>query len=382
MTGQRLKALGTTKCVVVTDATLVMAGIVGPIVDSIKAEGIEVVIYDKVLPDPPDYMCVECGELMKEVGADGIVAIGGGSPMDVAKTASLVAVIPEKITDLYEYSTEGSKMNRSIRRQAAAIYIPTTAGSSAESTLGCVITDTKRSLKMTIFNDSILPDLAIIDPDLTLDLPAWPTATTGVDALAHIVEHLIGFSQLEFMDDILFDCAERVWKWLPVALAEPHNKEARSQMAWAAHHALCNGGFSNTHGLAQAMGGVYYDKHFVHGHACAIMLPAAIRWHAETRAIQIRKLAHIFGLPVADDDSNIVIANRVADAVLKFYKDAGLPTLHEAFEKMGITDDKETFIAKMVPAVKVESLAIRFLPPIHLDDNEIVRLLELVWNDK
>lgn len=381
-TGQRLKAFGVTKCVVVTDPGLIKAGVVAPIVKCIEDEGIEVIMFDKVLPDPPDYLALECGELLKSSGAQGIVAIGGGSPMDLAKVAALITGIPEKITNLYDYSTGGNKMKTSFRRQVASIYIPTTAGTGAESTLGAIITDSNTGYKMAIFSAELLPDIAIIDPALTMGLPGWITATCGMDVVSHCIEHLIGFSQLEFQTIVLEDALRRVWKWLPVAMAEPNNAEARSQIAWASHQALCNGGNSNGHCIGQSLGGVYHEYRFVHGHACGVVLPTAVRWHADTRAKQIRGIANCIGVPWNENESNAVVADRVATAIKNYYKALGLQPLQEWFKEKGVPDDKDTFIQKMLPAVKADSLYIRFLPPIHEDDAAAIKILGMVWDDQ
>ncbi len=383
-TGKRLKGYGVTKCVLVTDEGIIKAGIAAPIIKSIEDEGIGVVMYDKVLPDPPDTGCLECYRLIEKEKADGVVAIGGGSSMDLAKVAALLTGIPDKVErveQIYDYSSGGGMMKPSFKRNVAFINIPTTSGTGAESTMGAVITQSSTSLKMVWFNEHMLPDMCIIDPTLTLGLPKWPTVTCGMDAIAHCVEHLIGIGQLEFMDDVLFDAVQRVWRYLPVVVKEPSNLEARSQVAWGAHHALCRGGFSNGHAIAQSLGGVYHDYHLVHGHCCAITLPAAIRWHAESRAVQIRKLADCFGVANYEEESNQVIADRVANAVLDYYKALDIPTLQGTFAKYGIKDDKDAFLKKMLPAVKKDSLIDKWTPAVHTKDEDILKVLEDVWND-
>lgn len=383
-TGQRLKAMDVTKCLVISDQGLVKAGIVAPIVDCIKKEGIEVILFDKVTSEPTDILCVECGNLLIESGAQGVVAIGGGSPMDLAKVAAIMTAIPEKITDLSDYfisGTSSSKKKISGRRKVSSIYIPTTAGTGAESTLGAIITDARTGYKMLLFHAELLPDLAIIDPDLIKGQPRSLMVNCGADVISHCVEHLIGFSQLEFQDIVLHEALRRVWQWLPVMLSDPDSAEARSEVAWAAHQALCNGGNSNSHCLGQSMGGVYHDYGFAHGHACIVALPTSVRWHAETRAREIRGVADCMGIAWHESESNAVVADRVANAIKACYKSMGLKPLQEWFKEKNVPDDKEVYVSKMLDAIKADSLYIRFLPPIHEDEAQARKILEMVWDD-
>jgi alcohol dehydrogenase class IV len=145
---------------------------------------------------------------------------------------------------------------------------------------------------------------------------------------------------------------------------------------------MCYGGFSNGHAIAQALGGVYHEYKLVHGHCCAITLPAAVRWHADTSAGQIRKLADNLGVPYGVGESNSTVANRFAEALIVFSKNCGMTTLRETFKKYGICDDKETFVKKMLPAVKQDSMSSKWRPPIHEDDALIIEVLESVWNDE
>lgn len=380
-TGKRLKSWGVKKCMVITDEGLMRCGVAPKIIDAIQAEGVEVVLFDKVRSDPDDQLCIECGNTLKASGATAVVAIGGGASIDVAKMANLVATLDEEITELYPYSTSGTKLPADYKRGYMAIYITTNAGTGAESTPGALIVDPNRHVKLLIITDANQPNLAIIDPALTYGLPARQTATLAWDAIAHCVEHLIGAAQLEFQDYILYDAVTRLWRWLPVALAQPNHKEARSELSWAAHHALCNGGSSNMHAVSQAMGAVFTECHLAHGQWCALALPTAIRWHSDTRTRQIRHLANCFGLGEYETEPNEEVADRVASAIKEFYRRCGLPTLHEAFERDHVTMDKETFIRQLAPSVKADVLYKRFDPPLHESDQELYRLLEMLWDE-
>lgn len=364
-TGKKLTYYGVKKCVIVTDAGVKAVGIVDPIVETIAAEGIEYAVYDKVQPDPPDYSCIECADLIREFGADGVVAIGGGSSIDTAKAACLIANLPERPTDLYEYGAHGNKMKSTLDRAVKLITLPTTAGTGAEATPSAVISDTKRNVKFSFANENETADMCIVDPTLTLGMPPRPTAVCGVDILAHAVECLVGTVQCELESAVLLECVERTWKWLPIAMKEPKDLEAREQLSWSAHQALCSCGIPNGHAVAHAIGSLY---HITHGHACAMVLPTVVRHFAEASPEAIRDIAKRIGTPLVGDPA--VDAGRVADAILDFNKRLGLTTFKETMAAKGELDDREVFIKKMIPAVLVDYKATQWLPPIHTGDYE------------
>lgn len=376
--GKRLKAMGILKCLVVTDKGVINIGIVDPILQTLKDEGIDYIVYDKVEPDPPDYSCIEAAEILKESKCDATLAIGGGSSIDTAKAANLIASIPEKIDDLHDYSALGTKMKPSFTRTVKFIVIPTTSGTSAEVTGSAVISDTKRNLKYSFANPNLIADLNIIDPLLTVGMPTKPTAYCGVDILAHAIEILVGTQQSDFTNLLMLQCVERTWKWLPIATKEPKNIEARSQLSWASHNALSHGGVPNGHAVGHAIGALY---HLVHGHACIVTLPTVVRHHAESSPDSIRDIANIIGVPTTEED-NIIIANRVADAILDFYKSLGLPTFKEAMKTNGINDDKVTYVKKMGPATLDDFKSRTWRPSIHDNDAMLTKVLEMIYDEE
>lgn len=358
--GKRLASLGVKKCFVVADRGILSLGIADPILESLRTAGIDYVLYDRVQPEPPDYSCMEAAELLKSTGCDGTLAIGGGSSIDTAKAANLIAGIPEKIEDLHDYSVLGTKMKPEYARYVKFVVIPTTSGTGAEATGSAVVSDTKRGLKFSFKNASSVADMNIIDPALTLGMPKRQTVVCGLDALTHIVENLVGSRQNDFTELVLMEALDRVWKWLPIAVEEPNNLEAREQLAWAAHYALCSGGIPNGHAAAHAIGALY---HLVHGHACIVVLPTVIRHHAVTSEAVIAKIAKIVGVPATEGAEKT--AERVAEAVREFYHGFGLRSVQEELKAQGIEDDRETFVKKMVPAMLDDFKSHEWRPPIH-----------------
>lgn len=374
--GKRLKGLGVSKCLVVMDQGIARLGLADPILESLKAADVDYVIYDKVEPEPPDYSCMEAAALLKDAKCDGTLAIGGGSSIDTAKAANLIAGIPETIEDLHDYSVLGTKMKPTFSRQVKFVVIPTTSGTGAEATGSAVISDTKRGIKFSFKNPSNVADLNIIDPLLTVGMPRRQTIFCGLDALSHIVEDLVGSKSNDFTELVLLNALERVWKWLPVAVREPENIEARDQLAWASHYALCSGGIPNGHAVAHAIGAAY---HLVHGHACIVVLPTVIRHHAETSAAVIRKMADVMGVPCEENPQ--VDAGRVADAILAFYKGFGLQPVQEAIRANGYEDDRDTFIGKIVPAALDDFKSREWRPPIHERNEDMAAVCGMIYDE-
>lgn len=124
-----------------------------------------------------------------------------------------------------------------------------------------MVLDTKRHLKYSFMNPSMSPDLAIIDPMLTVGMPPRPSAVVGLDVLCHATENLLGAQQNDYSDLLMLECIKRVWKWLPVVFAEPGNIEGRSQMSWASTNAQANGGVPQGHAIGHAIGAAYSVTH-------------------------------------------------------------------------------------------------------------------------
>lgn len=377
--GEKLKALGGTKCLVVTDQGVINTGLVDPIVNSLKEAGIDVVMFDKVLPNPPDYTCMEAAELLNREGCDCTLAIGGGSSIDTAKAANLIANIPEPIESLHDYGGTGTKMKTSYDRKAKFIAIPTTAGTGAEVTVSAVIYDPELNLKYSFMNENMVADCVIIDPVLTVGMPPRPTAVCGLDALCHALEVVVGAKQNDFSALLAFDCIERIWRWLPVAYREPGNMEARSQMAYAAHMAESTGGAANGHCVGHAIGARY---NIVHGHACIMVMPTLIRHHAEISSENIRKLADIMGVPKIGTAQEV--AGYVADAVLAYYKSFGLTACRAAMEANGFHDDKAAFTENLIPAILDDYKSRVWVPSIHREEDRehLIRVCEMIYEEE
>ena len=179
---QEMKRIGCTRPVIITDAGIIKAGIADRVRELVESAGHECIVYSGVEPNPTDVNCEECAGKARAFGADSLIAVGGGSPIDCAKAVGvLLAHNAEKIKP-YEGKTAAT------RPQLPLIAIPTTAGTGSELTFSSVITDTENHYKMTVKSPFTAAKLAICDPELTVSVPPMVTASTGVDALTHAIE--------------------------------------------------------------------------------------------------------------------------------------------------------------------------------------------------
>ena len=374
-----LKDYNVTKCLVVTDPGIVQLGYINKITDILMEAGIAYEVFSDVMPNPTDEVVLKVGKMLKEGDFNGVIGFGGGSPMDVAKAGSLVAGIPEEIEDMHDYRRSGPKARNDWKRPYPLITITTTAGTAAEVTASTALTDTKSGtgLKFSFGNESVAADACIIDPTFTVGMPKVPTVNGAFDALAHAIETAIGVQKNDYMNTILLMCVDKIWKWLPIALEDPKNLEAREQIAWAAHNSLANAGVPNGHAIAHAIGAIY---HMVHGPACAIVLPTVIRHHAETSPEVVAELAKIMGIPVTED--LVLNAERVAKRFKEWYQECGILSLQDYIAEKGYTDTEEEFVEKAVPLTLDDWKSRLWNPPIHEDIEECRKVHRAIYEDK
>ena len=367
------------KCLLVTGHHVVRHSITQTVLKDLSAAGICCDVFDRVTPEPTDTLCLEIASEIRTNKYDCVLGIGGGSPMDAAKAATLISGIPEDISDLHEYGKTGSRMKEAWNRPCMLILMPTTSGTGAETTASAVITSTMHGMKFSFGNSNISADIAVIDPEFTVGMPAAPTVCGGIDALAHTVEILVGTANNEYTNQILFLCLEKIWKWLPVAVKEPENLEAREQMSWAAHNALANGGVPNGHAVAHAIGALY---HITHGHACAMVLPTVVRHFAFYAQENIQKMAEIMGISITGDAEKD--AAEVANAIHIFCQQLGLDTLQKTFAEKGYHDSCQEFTKKMIPLIMDDFKSREWIPPIHTGNYEekVGKICKAIYMEK
>ena len=207
-----LKKYEIKKCLLVTGHHVVKHSITQNVIKALSFEGIHCDVFDRVTPEPTDALCLEIAYAIIANEYDCVLGIGGGSPMDAAKAATLIAGIPENISDLHEYGKTGCRMKEVWKRPCMLVLMPTTSGTGAETTAGAVITSTMHGVKFSFGNSNISADIAVIDPEFTVGMPATATVCGGIDALAHTIEILVGTANNEYTNQILFLCLKKIWE--------------------------------------------------------------------------------------------------------------------------------------------------------------------------
>jgi len=332
--------LGAKRALIVTDPGVVGAGLIQQVQAAFAGSDREIgAIFDQTPPDSSDKVARQVAELFKSKNCDCLVAVGGGSSIDTAKGANLM--LTEGTDDLLKF--QGAE--RTKKTMKPFIVVPTTAGTGSEVTMAAVITNTEKNIKMSITSYKILPNVAILDPKMTLTMPPKITAATGMDALTHAVEAYYCLQKNPVSDSLSITAIKLVLENLVKAVQNGKDENVRLAMANAA--LLAGISFSNSlvgvvHSLAHATGGVC---HVPHGVANAIFLPWGVEYNIPKRAEMIAELAPLFGAkPSGDarkDAAAVVQAIRDLNAKLKSL--CGLPnTLRET----GVTEDKLEAIAK------------------------------------
>lgn len=337
-------ALGKSTILVVTDRGLVNAGIVDKVTGSLS-EGMKagLLVFDEVEPNPRDTTVQKAYETAKCQGADILVAIGGGSSMDVAKGVSVLLANGGTIGDyegLDQVKIQGTPV----------IAIPTTVGTGSEVTFWSVITDTKRHFKMSVGSTMIAPKVALVDPDLVAGLPPAIIASTGMDALTHAIE---GYT-CRLAEPITDACGIYAIRYISENIRKAvftDDKEAKAKMLLGSLIAgICfgNSDIAAVHAMAEALGGLYDTPH---GIANAIILPYIMEYNYVADTAKFAKIAEALGEPVAG------IAERDAaylavSAVRKLNEDLNIPTLRDIGAK---EDDFEELSAKSEVNVSTES---------------------------
>lgn len=339
MIAEEVAKRGYTKALVVTDKDLVKFGVAAQVTDVLKEAGIPFEVFDEVKPNPTVTNVKNGIAAFKAAGADFIVAIGGGSSMDTSKAIGIIINNPE-FSDVV--SLEGVANTK--KKSVPVIALPTTAGTAAEVTINYVITDEKNVKKMVCVDPNDIPTLAIIDPELMLSMPRGLTASTGMDALTHAIEGLITLGAWEMSDMFEIKAIEMISKWLPKAVENPSDIEARDGMATAqyiAGMAFSNVGLGLVHGMAHPLG-AYYD--IPHGVANALLLPFVMEYNKESNAkAKFRTIANAMGVDTSkmdDDQAAQAAVDAVKALAIKVHipqhlkeigvPESGLPTLAQA----------------------------------------------------
>ncbi len=312
-----IKEQGFKQGLIVSDSVLNKLGVVKNFTDLLEKEQVASIIFDKAQPNPTVGNVNEGLALLKQHDCDFVVSLGGGSPHDCAKGIALVASNGGKIAD-YE-GVDQSKLP-----QLPLIAINTTAGTASEMTRFAIITDETRHVKMAIVDKHTTPVLSVNDPSLMVGMPASLTAATGMDALTHAVEAYVSTAATPITDAVALKAIELIQAYLPTAVKNGENIEAREQMAYAqfmAGMAFNNASLGYVHAMAHQLGG-FYD--LPHGVCNAVLLPHVQRYNAQVCPERLKDIAHCMGVDVLGMSAQEG-ANAAIEAIEKLAKIVGIP---------------------------------------------------------
>ena len=290
-----------------TDKQIRRLGLTKELEDKVQDAGIKLTVFDEVLPNPTISIVEKALVVYNENECEALVAFGGGSVMDLGKVVLARKVKPNK-------SVSKMKGLLKICKKLPPLFaVPTTAGTGSETTLAAVITDDKTHYKYAINDFSLIPHYAVLDYKVTLNLPPFVTATTGMDALTHAVEAYIGRSTTKLTRKMAEDAVKLIVNNLQTAYDEPHNEKARQNMlkaSYCAGVAFTISYVGYVHAIAHSLGGQYG---VAHGLANAVILPHMLKVYGDSIYKKLSKLAKISG--VASENDNIQVAS---DKFIKF----------------------------------------------------------------
>jgi alcohol dehydrogenase len=293
--------LGGRATFVVSDAGVVGSGVAGRVIDLLRAAGVRVELFDGVEANP-GAASIEAGSArLRSFAAGGaaetiVIGLGGGSAMDSAKAMALHATNQRAAMSLGYH-------DETLEAGLPVLAIPTTAGTGAETNTYGVITDETVGRKGYIGHESVLPKMAILDPELTIGLPPGPTAATGVDAMTHSLESLLSKNPNPFAEAIALGVIRTVGEWLPRAVDDGNDLEARSRMLLAAHYAgvgqQSGTGVGAVHAIGHAIGA---RGRLPHGTALATVMPEVFETYLGVRDRELALVAVTLGVAGPRDD--------------------------------------------------------------------------------
>ena len=291
-----IKSKGVNKVLIVTDKGLMGIHLLDSLFEEMTKAGVEYVVYDGTEPNPSIENIEDARQLYVDNACEGLIAFGGGSPMDCAKAAGARVANPK---------IPVRKMRgvlKLVHKLPPLFAVPTTAGTGSEVTLAAVVSDRKTHEKNAINDPRLRPKYAVLDPELTTGLPPHITSTTGMDALTHAVEAYIGRSNVKSTEMFAEKATKMIFESLETAYNDGKNVEARETMLKASYYAgmaFTRAYVGYVHAIAHNLGGFYGIPH---GLANAVILPYVLEYYGETAHARLAKLAVIAGVKTDGTD--------------------------------------------------------------------------------
>lgn len=378
--GEEVKKFGLRRVLLVVDKKIRDLGLLKDILSSLNAYKIKYYVFENMKINPHDINVYEGLDIFKNNKCDFIVAIGGGSTIDMAKAVSVLALNNREI---YDYETtefkDGLERSDLLSDAIPIIAIPTTIASGSETSPWCVITDTrnKRNFKMAIGSPAIYPRVALIDPELTATLPNELIVEGTMDGLAHAIEAYTSLSANSFSDAFALQAIKLIVKNLKIVLNSNININSRANLSLATilgGMAATSGNCNITHAIAEAVGGVFDT--IPHGLACGIVLPYGLEYNFPACKEKYIDISKEFGFSQLDNENIDENANIFIKELKDFLKSLGLKKLNN-------------FIIKKPNNSKIEKIAVNTMNnecvaanPVKMKKDNIVKLLERLFSEQ
>lgn len=351
----RLAELKGKSAFIVTDKNIVNLGLIDKVKEQLSQAGIKATVFDEVEPDPSLQTVRKGVDLMNRSGPDLVVAVGGGSVMDAAKAMRVEYERPDiKADEINPFISD-----LGLGAKCKLVCVATTSGTGAEATFAVVLTDTADQRKLSLINREIVPDIAIVDPEMARAMPPGITSNTGMDALTHAVEGFTCTWKNDFTDGLCLRAIQLVFQYLPKAVKDGNDMEAREKM----HNAACLAGigFINSlaalaHATGHSLGGVF---HTPHGRAVGLFLPYTIEFIGEAREELWAEIAYALKLSVPKGKKAAsILAQAIRDLARTIkeplsLKELGIPAdkLTSSMEKLidNVMADGSLIVSSRVP---------------------------------
>ena len=328
------------KVLFITDKGVLAAGLLEPAQKALESARIDYAVFDEVEPDPRYEIVAECVKMVEQEKADLLIGFGGGSPIDIAKAAAIMATNHGSVADYFGIDLVPNK-------GLPTIIVPTTAGTGSEVTPIVILSDEGEKLKKGIVSPYLFPSVALLDPELTLGLPPDISAATGMDALIHAIEAYTSVNATDMTDNLAFRAMTLLYHNIRAAYANGSNLEARSAMmegSLLAGMAFSNAGVTAVHAFAYPIGAEF---HIPHGIANTLMLPHVMRFNLLGNLGKFAEISEAFELPVGDLD-DLAAADMSVEAVERLALDLKAP---KHLSEFGIVENDIPSLAEGVMKV-------------------------------
>ncbi|GAB4429869.1 MAG: iron-containing alcohol dehydrogenase [Chloroflexi bacterium OHK40] len=361
--GQVVEERGRQRAFVVADRGVVSAGLLAPVLSGLERNVAVVGVFDDVPANSSLGTVLAGAAAAREAQADILVAVGGGSPIDTAKGMRIVLTLGGSIPEYEGYNVISEPL-------VPMIAVPTTAGTGSEVTSIAVIKDEEAGRKISIVSRYVAPDIAALDPELTLTLPPRLTAATGMDALSHAIETYVSTENNPFSDSLALTAIDMIATHLRDAVQEGSNLEARGQMLMAACMAgiaCSNSLFGVIHAISHAIGG-RYPVH--HGTLNSIVMPYGMQFNSVVAPERYVRIARMMGVNAGGRSDEEVIADGI-NAVRTLAADCGLPL------RLRDVEVPEEALPELAALALVEAAI--FNNPRSATEGELLELLRAAW---